>query len=201
VRFAAAEVHNEAMSTRHDGAAQPTLTLTLTVTGMAATGSYDTPPDRVQDGLRRTGAGELQSRLEEEVARAERHGTALSCLLVSLDAERLREQHGEELLERALGYMAAALGRQLRRFDRVGRLCDGELLVLLPGADGPRAEIVARRALARLRAVKVELDSGRRSIALAIGLGTWAPGLSAEQLLDHTRLASRRGMVKDAVTS
>jgi diguanylate cyclase len=164
---------------------------------MAATGSYDNPLDRAEDS-RSAGAGELQGRLQEEVARAERHGTAFSCLLVSLDSERLRREHGEQMPERALVYMAAALTRQLRRFDRVGCLRTGELLVLLPGADGPRAEIVARRALARLRAVKVEMDGQRRSIALAIGLGTWAPGVSAEQLLDRARLAGRREAGRDA---
>jgi diguanylate cyclase (GGDEF)-like protein len=159
---------------------------------MAATGSYDPPRDpRERDASERS-AGELQARLEEEVCRAERHGTPLSCLLVSLDAARLREQHGREMPEQALAYVAAALSRQLRRFDRVGRMSAGELIVLLPGTDGPRAEIVARRALSRLQSVKVEEDGQRRSIGVAIGLGTWSAGQSAEQLMERTRLAARR---------
>src|SRR6202042_2974104 len=100
---------------------------------------------------------ELAARLDEEVSRAGRHATALSCLLVSLlDVEQLASTHGEELPAQALEYISAALGRQLRRFDRVGYLEDGELLVVLPGADERRGEIVARRALGRLHAVKIE---------------------------------------------
>jgi GGDEF domain-containing protein len=158
--------------------------------GMAATGSYDNPLDsRDWEGLT---AGELYARLEEEVCRAERQGTQLSCLLVSLDGEPLQAEHGEQLPAQALAYVAAALTRQLRRFDRVGQVSPGELLVLLPGADGPRAEIVARRALVRLGAVKVELDGRRHPIGVAIGLGTWSAGLSAAQLLERTRLAAHR---------
>jgi GGDEF domain-containing protein len=151
-------------------------------TGMAATRSYD-------DSFDRADAGELQARLEEEVSRAERTGIALSCLLVSVDTEPLREQRTTDLHEQAVAYMADALRRQLRRFDRVGRLSDDELLVLLPGADGARAEVVARRALARLRAVKLETGDGRQPIGVAIGLGSWNDGQSATQLLSLTRLA------------
>ncbi|HEX5308231.1 MAG TPA: GGDEF domain-containing protein [Solirubrobacteraceae bacterium] len=150
---------------------------------MAATDSYN-------DSSSGADAGELQARLDEEVSRAERMGTALSCLLVSVDAEALREQQAAELCEQAIAYMAEALRRQLRRFDRVGRLSEAELLVLLPGADGTHAEVVARRALARLRAVKLDTAGGRHPIGVAIGLGSWSAGQSAAQLLDLTRLAT-----------
>jgi diguanylate cyclase (GGDEF)-like protein len=136
---------------------------------------------------------ELAERLEEEVNRAGRHRSALSCLLVSLDdIERLSSLHGEELPEQALAYLGAALGRELRRFDRVGRAAEGELLVLLPGADERRGEIVARRALGRLHAVKVELDGRRHPLRISIGIAAWREGLTAEQLLSQTRLAARR---------
>lgn len=155
---------------------------------MAATGSHDNLLYIGSDSR----PGELCGRLEEEVSRARRHGTALSCLLVDLDARRLQVEHGEQLLDQALAYATAALTAQLRRFDRVGRLSDGELLVLLPGADGPRAEIVARRALVRLGALKVDVDGRRQPIGVAIGLGTWRAGLSAAQLLEQTRVGARR---------
>jgi GGDEF domain-containing protein len=155
---------------------------------MAATGSHDDSPD--------ADAGDLQARLHEEIGRAERTGGALSCLLVSVNTEALRDHSGENLPEHAVAYMADALRRQLRRFDRVGHLglvSSGEMLVLLPGADGPRAEIVARRTLARLRAVKVEVDGRRESIRVQVSLGTWAAGLSANELLERTRLATGAG--------
>jgi diguanylate cyclase (GGDEF)-like protein len=136
---------------------------------------------------------ELAVRLDEEVSRAARHRTALSCLLVSLEeVERLSQAHGEELPEQALAYLGAALGRQLRRFDRVGHAADGELLVVLPGADERRGEIVARRALSRFHAVKVEVEGKRQPLRISVGIAAWREGLTAEQLLTQTRIAARR---------
>jgi GGDEF domain-containing protein len=126
----------------------------------------------------------LRDRLEEEVNRAGRHGTALSCLL--LDIEDLREvqrAHGGLLAEQVLAYVELALRGELRRFDRVGRSADSKLLVVLPGADGPRGEVVARRMLGRLRALKLEDGEQRRSLRFAVGLAPWRPGMSALALL------------------
>jgi GGDEF domain-containing protein len=156
---------------------------------MAATDSYDNPLERP---VLTAGAAELLARLREEIERAQRQGTALSALHVGIEPELLQGEREQAVPEQAISYIAAALTRQLRRFDRVGRLSERELLVLLPGADGPRAEIVARRALSRLQAVKVEVDGQRHPIGIAIGLATWSTGLSAAQLLERTRLLSQR---------
>jgi GGDEF domain-containing protein len=141
-------------------------------------------------------ASALGERLEEEVSRAGRHGTPLSCLL--LDVEDLREvqrAHGSYLAEQALAYIELALRCELRRFDRVGRASAGELLVLLPGADGPRGEVVARRMLARLRSIKIEAGGVRRPLRFAVGLAPWREGMSAAALLaDLGSLRARTGV-------
>ena len=65
----------------------------------------------------------LRERLEEEISRAERHGTRLSCLLVVIDnLDEMAREHGSELREQTLEYVAGALRRELRRFDRIGRV-------------------------------------------------------------------------------
>ncbi len=71
---------------------------------------------------------------------------------------------------------------------------DGELLLLLPGADGPRGEIVARRVLQRLRTIKVESDGERRPLSVSVGLAAWREGLDADELLELARAAARRGV-------
>jgi GGDEF domain-containing protein len=159
---------------------------------MAANDSHNSTPSPggPRDCL---STSEMVARLEEEVSRAGRHRTALSCLLVSLlDVEQLASEHGQELPAQALDYLGAALGRQLRRFDRVGSLQNGELLVLLPGADERRGEIVARRALGRLHSVKIEVKGQRRPLRISVGVAAWREGLSAQQLLVQTRLAAQR---------
>jgi diguanylate cyclase (GGDEF)-like protein len=137
--------------------------------------------------------GALADRLEEEINRAGRHGTPLSCLLVAIDdLAELTSQHGRELGEQALAYAGPVLMRELRRYDRVGWPREGELLIVLPGADGPRGEIVARRVIDRLRAIKIESGGVRRSLRVSIGLAAWREDLTGEQLLALTRLAVQR---------
>ncbi|HEV2975436.1 MAG TPA: diguanylate cyclase [Solirubrobacteraceae bacterium] len=137
----------------------------------------------------------LRKRLAEEVNRAGRHGTPLSCLIVTIgNLEELVREHGGDLYEETLFYVARALGSQVRDFDRIGMPADGELLLLLPGADGPRGEIVARRALARLRAIKVESDGERRPLSVSVGLAAWREGLEGAELLELARAAARRAV-------
>jgi two-component system, cell cycle response regulator len=133
----------------------------------------------------------LVERLEEEISRAGRHGTPLSCLLVVIEnLEELTKAHGSDLSEQALTYVGETLRGELRRFDRVGRPSDGELAILLPGADGPRGEIVARRALRRLRAIKVEADGERRPLLVSVGIAPWRKDVGGEELLAQTRAAA-----------
>jgi diguanylate cyclase len=144
-------------------------------------------------------AGALHERLQEEINRAARHGTSLSCLLVTIgNIDELAREHGEQLAEQTLEYVARALGSQVRDFDRIGWPIDGELLVVLPGADGPQGEVVARRALARLRMVKVESGGVRRPLSISVGLAAWHPELSADDLLEQARAAARSGHSGDA---
>src|SRR5437870_1660566 len=99
----------------------------------------------------------LVRRLDEEINRAGRQGTPLSCLLVTIgNLEELSREHGAELAERTLEYVQGALRRQLRAFDRIGRPSGNEQLVVLPGADGPRVGACRGERSARLRIAPVQ---------------------------------------------
>jgi diguanylate cyclase (GGDEF)-like protein len=140
----------------------------------------------------------LSERLEEEINRAGRHDTALSCLLVVIDnLAELSGAHGIDLPEQIFTYIATALRRELRRFDRIGSPSDSELLLLLPGADGPRGEIVGRRVLDRLSTIKVEAEGTRRPLRISLGLAAWQKDLSGDELLAQTRAATRRERSED----
>jgi diguanylate cyclase (GGDEF)-like protein len=156
----------------------------------------DEPPRTggpIVDRLAPLSASAIDERLGEEINRAARHRTPLSCLLVTVgNLRELAHEHGEELHEQALTYIGRALAPELRNFDRVGRPSELELLVMLPGADGARAEIVARRALSRLRTIKVEVDGERQALDISIGLTTWRAQESARELVERARAASRR---------
>jgi diguanylate cyclase len=136
-------------------------------------------------------ARELTERLHEEINRAGRHGTALACLLVTVgNLDELEREHGSELAERTLDYVTAVLRSQMRDFDRIGTPAEGELLLLLPGADGPRGEIVARRVLERLQTIKIEADGKRRPLQISVGLSAWREGVGGEELISQSRAAA-----------
>lgn len=173
----------------------------IQVIGMAANDSHNSTrtPSSARECL---SSPELAAHLDEEVYRAARQRTQLSCLLVSLDeVEQLAQTYGEDLPEQALAYLGMALIRQLRRFDRVGHAGHGELLVVLPGADERRAEIVARRALGRLYSVKVEVEGRREPLRISVGIAAWRQGLEAGQLLSQTRVAAQRHDPADSQAS
>jgi diguanylate cyclase (GGDEF)-like protein len=159
---------------------------------MAATEHHQSAQPHSAGQVACLSASALQERLDEEINRARRHETQLSCLLVRIDMlEEKQSEHGSELPAQTLAYVGGALRRELRSFDRIGRLSDSELLIALPGADGPRAELVGRRMLERLRTIKVEAEGTRRPLGISVGLAAWHGRLSGEDLLVRTRAALR----------
>lgn len=167
------------------------------------TPSFENAPSSgfLADAFERRTAAELDERLLEEIGRAERHGTQLSCLLVvveDLDAMAGEGHRGEgaagELREQTLAYIAGALRREIRRFDRVGMPSESELLIVLPGADGPRGEMVARRVLDRLRAIKLEARGRREPLRISVGLAAWTANATPATLLTRARAAAERSL-------
>jgi two-component system cell cycle response regulator len=168
---------------------------------MAASDRNPTPDRPATGQLACLTAPALHERLAEEVNRAGRHGTPLSCLLVTIgNLEELAREHGNELSEQTFAYVASVLGSQVRGFDRVGRPSEGELVLVLPGADGPRGEIVARRVLERLRTIKVESDGTRRPLRVSVGLAAWQDEIGSDELLERARVAARRGNGADGAS-
>ena len=160
---------------------------------MAASDSTQSFPPAPAGSFEWPRALELDERLGEEIGRAERHGTPLACLLVVIEnLEEMAGEHGGELREQTLAYIAGALRPELRRFDRVGMPSESEVLIVLPGADSPRGEIVARRVLDRMRAIKVEAKGRRRALRVSVGLTAWRPEATPATLLARARAAAER---------
>jgi diguanylate cyclase len=150
-----------------------------------------TPTAIVAGTMRCLSAQELQDRIDEEAGRAGRHRTPLCLLLLRLDDfEQIAHEHGEELAQRALLAAGETLLGELRRFDRIGRPKRDELVVVLPGAAGVQGEAVARRALRRLREIKIEVDAARRPLCVSIGIAAWRDPWNAAQLIAEARCAA-----------
>lgn len=90
------------------------------------------------------GAG-LETRIEEEVRRAERyHDRFLLTLCVFPDFTRLAERNGPDWGERLLREFAVALSRNVREVDAVARIGDGRFAILSPETDKDSGALLRR---------------------------------------------------------
>src|SRR5918993_920865 len=95
--------------------------------------------------------GAMLSRLEEEIDRCRRYRTGLAALIIDLDDfKSINDRWGHATGDSVLRQVATLLSSEFRAHDQVARYGGDEVVLLLPHAAGPRAEIAARRALRRL---------------------------------------------------
>jgi diguanylate cyclase (GGDEF)-like protein len=108
----------------------------------------------------------FDTRLAEELLRAQRYTTPLALLLIDIDHFKLyNDQHGHPQGDRALQAVAAVLAQQARRpGEVVGRYGGEEFAILLPHAHAAAALTVADRCA-----------SAMATLALAHGLSPTAP--------------------------
>jgi diguanylate cyclase (GGDEF)-like protein/putative nucleotidyltransferase with HDIG domain len=136
--------------------------------------------------------GALHLRAREEISRARRSGTPLSCLLLDLDDfKTVNDERGHQAGDEQLRAVAAALRSELRDHDVVARYGGDEFVVLLPDADPAGSRVVAERIAAAV------------PMRCSIGVAQWGEPLSADELLDRADrallLAKRTGKERVAV--
>ena len=150
--------------------------------------------------------GAMQVRLREEIARARRDGTPLTCVILDLDDfKRVNDSRGHQAGDELLRGVADLLRAELRPYDQVARYGGDEFVLLLPGSDEPTASAVAERVR---DAVAAESEPGSRlelAGACSLGVAQWREPLDAEALLEHAdralMLAKRTGKGRVAVAN
>ncbi|MEA2245620.1 MAG: two-component system, cell cycle response regulator [Solirubrobacteraceae bacterium] len=143
--------------------------------------------DLVTGLLNRLAAGD---RLRELVSRSERHGPALSVLVLDVDGFRgINAVHGHNAGDAVLEAVASRVRTGLRDEDVAARWGADELLVMAPdtGEDG------AARLLTRLRravsAEPVAIGAERLAIAISAGMATWVHGDDAGAVVSRAEEA------------
>lgn len=133
----------------------------------------------------------MRRRLDEEIGRATRAGSPLSCLLIDLDDFKLvNDLHGHQAGDAVLREVVQALVGEFRAFDRVARYGGDEFVVILPNADLRDAAAAASRALERMRAVAA--PGGETGISASIGVAQWHAPMNTDELLEACDLALLR---------
>lgn len=88
----------------------------------------------------------LNARLKEELARAQRQGTGLTCLLIDLDRfKHINDAHGHLAGDMALREAAQRVDAHIRGSDAAARFGGDEFVVLAPGISPDQAAALAER--------------------------------------------------------
>ena len=118
----------------------------------------------------------LQSRLREELARAQRAGTGLACLMIDVDHfKELNDSCGHLGGDEALREITQRIESHIRASDTAARFGGDEFALLLPEASLAHAVALAERIRAEL-ATPIDVGGGRTvKVTLSIGVAAIAP--------------------------
>ncbi|MDD5332723.1 MAG: GGDEF domain-containing protein [Rhodoferax sp.] len=113
---------------------------------------------------------------EQELARARRHASATTLLLLDLDYfKRINDSHGHPAGDAVLRHVAALLRDTVRGTDLVGRLGGEEFIVLLPDTSAEAARVLAEKLRQRVAAQPLVWQELTIPTSVSIGLSAATP--------------------------
>lgn len=118
-------------------------------------------------------------RLAEELKRARRLGERMGLILLDLDLfKSINDRYGHPEGDRILQAAAQTIVASVRDIDAVTRWGGEEFAVILPGADGHHAVVVAERIRTAFEAMKLRTSSGEElGITVSCGVAWVAPDI------------------------
>lgn len=119
----------------------------------------------------------LQVRLQEELARARRHATALTCLMLDLDHfKQVNDRHGHAAGDAVLHDLAQLIDGRIRATDVAARYGGEEFVILLPETDRTSGAQLAERIRSAVAAAHFDIGRQRTlSITVSIGVASVRP--------------------------
>jgi two-component system, cell cycle response regulator len=132
----------------------------------------------------------FHNRLREELARAERTGKALACLMIDVDHfKEINDRFGHLAGDEALKEVARRAEAEIRAGDTGARFGGDEFAILLAGAEAPSAVKLAERIHHAVGSTPIRVHGGAHvTVTLSIGLATAKPQPRSH---DYKALAER----------
>jgi diguanylate cyclase (GGDEF)-like protein len=113
----------------------------------------------------------LNARLKEELARAQRQGTGLTCLLIDLDRfKEINDRHGHLAGDMALREAAHRVDAHIRGSDAAARFGGDEFVVLAPGISPEQAAALAERIRLAVSETPLEVSPGV-TVTMTVSIG------------------------------
>jgi two-component system cell cycle response regulator len=119
----------------------------------------------------------FHNRLREELARAERTGKALACLMIDVDHfKEINDRFGHLAGDEALKEVARRAEAEIRAGDTGARFGGDEFAILLAGAESPQAAKLAERIHQGVSTSPIRVHGGAHvTVTLSIGLASARP--------------------------
>src|SRR5271165_4504034 len=116
----------------------------------------------------------LQQRLKEELARAQRRGGSIACLMIDIDRfKSINDGYGHLAGDVALKEIAQRVESQIRSMDTAARFGGDELAILLPEAGSAEAAKLAERIREVIAAVPFALTAQiERTLTVSVGVAS-----------------------------
>lgn len=110
-------------------------------------------------------------RFESYWAAAERHGSALSCIMLDIDHfKRINDTFGHHIGDQALRQVAASLNKHTRIDDLTCRLGGEEFLIICPNTSIVPAAELANRLREKIAAEIIQTDETELSLTVSLGV-------------------------------
>lgn len=123
----------------------------------------------------------LNARLKEELARAQRQGTGLTCLLIDLDRfKEINDQHGHLAGDLALREAAQRVDAHIRGSDAAARFGGDEFVVLAPGISPEQAAALAERIRLAVCETPLEVAPGA-TVNMTVSIGVAGTMISRDE--------------------
>ena len=126
----------------------------------------------------------LQSRLREELARAQRAHQCLVCLMIDVDHfKRINDQYGHLAGDAVLREVARRVDAEMRTSDTGARFGGDEFAIVLAQSSFEDGERVAQRVLRAVSGQPIKVGAkGAETVTLSIGVAAAAPGPEVRDL-------------------
>ena len=126
----------------------------------------------------------LHTRIKEELARAQRHGTPVACLMIDLDHfKQINDAFGHLAGDHVLRELAQRIDGQIRGSDTAARFGGDEFAILLPETSAAEAAQLAERIRQIVCCNPVDVGTGQtHPLSISIGVAAVNPGRGERDL-------------------